>query len=251
SDRPSTRRSRERPDFIQSLGQVTPEIFGELTEDGLKFYELLQRYDSLQQAIAQLTPLYTPCCLIHNDLRFANLLVQHQWETPDREYSEKDAASIRVIDWEKWRWGDPTFDLGRLVAEYLKRWLSSLMASQDVPIEQALGLATTPLEQVQPSIQQLVRGYWREFPAVTQRFPDFLSRVMRFAGWGLIESLRAHVYYYDFPGNVGICQLQVAKSLLCDPDAAMPVVFGDDEMWLSDAPDVPPLSAPPFTAIEE
>ncbi|MBE9100340.1 phosphotransferase family protein [Vacuolonema iberomarrocanum] len=251
NDRPSTRRSREHPDFIQSLGQVTPETFGEVTEDGLKFYELLQRYASLEQAIAQLTPLYTPCCLIHNDLRFANLLVHHQWQSQAREHPEEDAAPVRVIDWEKWRWGDPTFDLGRLVAEYLKRWLRSLMASQDVPIEQALRLATTPLEQVQPSIRQLVRGYWHQFPEVTQRFPDFLARVMRFAGWGLIESLRAHVYYYDFPGNVGICQLQVAKSLLCAPDASMPVVFGEDELRLSDTPAIPPLPAPPLPAIEE
>lgn len=207
--------------MLGPIGQVTPETFGEVTDEGLKFYELVQRYASLGQAIAQLRSLYTPCCLIHNDLKFANLLVHHQWEHP-----VSGSAPIRLIDWERWRWGDPSFDLGRLVAEYLKRWLKSLMVSQDVPIEQALRLATTPLEQVQPSIRALVQGYGQQFPEAIQRFPDFPLRVVRFAGWALIEALQAHIHYYDPLGNVGICQLQVAKSLLCAPEAAISTVFG-------------------------
>ncbi len=219
------------PDFSTMLRPVTPETFGRVTSDVLKFYELVQRYESLGQAIAQLNGLYTPCCLTHSDLKFNNLLVHQDWQAQtsgDRsaELIWDDAALIRIIDWEKRLWGDPAFDLGCLVADYLKRWLKSLMASPDISIEVALQLATTPLERVQPSLRQLVQGYLCHFPEVLELFPDFLSRVMRFAGLALIESLQAHIHYYEPFGNVGICMLQVAKTLLCSPEASTVTVFG-------------------------
>lgn len=237
---PSSRKGGDRtaadvgiPDFSKILRPVTPETFGQVTSDGLKFYELMQRYESLGRAIAHLNEIYDPCCLTHSDLKFSNLLVHHNWQThtdgdPSTPLTLGDSALIRIIDWEKWLWGDPAFDLGCLVAEYLKRWLKSLMASQDISIELALHLATTPLEQVQPSLRHLVQGYLCHFPEILESFPDFLSRVMRFAGLALIESIQAHLHYYEPFGNVGICILQVAKTLLCSPEASIVTVFGQE-----------------------
>lgn len=218
------------PDFSKTLHRVTPDTFGQITTDGLKFYELMQRYESLGEAIAQLNTHYAPCCLIHGDLKFANLLLHQGWhETVADRFNPQclgENAPLRVIDWEKWLWGDPAYDLGSLVAAYLKRWLKSLIASQDIPIDLTLKLAGTPLEQVQPSLVQLMHAYLNHFPEVLERFPDFWTRVMRFAGLVLIESIQAHLHYYEPFGNGGICTLQVAKTLLCAPEASIPTVFG-------------------------
>jgi hypothetical protein len=225
------------PDFSDELEKITPEIFGQISTDGLKFYELYQRYASLGQAIAQLNADYKPICLIHNDLKLGNILLHHEWESwqspldrvglnGDAETATGKEAFIRFIDWEKWLWGDPASDLGTLVASYLKIWLKSLVVRAGIDLETALRLATTPLEAIQPSIAVLMQSYLSQFPEVLERFPDFLQRVMQFTGLALIESIQTKLHYHEPFGNTEICMLQVAKTLLCTPVQSIPTVCG-------------------------
>ncbi|MBE9180900.1 phosphotransferase [Oculatella sp. LEGE 06141] len=221
------------PDFGHGLDPITPDIFGTVAADGLKFYELYQRHEPLRQAIAALNEAFEPCCLTHNDLKFNNILLHTDWQSRlvtcenlalgDRPPTE---AAIRLIDWEKGAWGDPACDLGSLVANYLKLWLKSLVVSSEVAIEVALRLAATPLETLQPSIVALIRGYLAEFPEILDAFPNFITRVMQFAGLTLIESIQAKLQYQEPFGNTGICMLQVAKTLLCTPERSIATVFG-------------------------
>jgi hypothetical protein len=211
------------PDFGHGLAEITPEIFGTVSADAIKFYELYQRYEQLGEAIAALNKAFRPCCLTHNDLKFNNILLHIDWETASPN-SLKDAM-IRFIDWEKWAWGDPAFDLGSLIADYLKLWLKSLVVSPEIEIQMALSLATKPLEALQPSIISLTRSYLQQFPEILDD-RDFLLRVMQFTGYALIESIQARIHYHEPFGNVGICLLQVAKTLLCTPEQSMITVFG-------------------------
>lgn len=207
--------------LIHSLEHLTPEIFGSVPDDGLKFYALYQRYDSLGQALIELGDAVRGCCLTHNDLKLNNILLHRDWEQPDNQI-------IRVIDWERSAWGDPAFDLGTLIASYLQMWLGSLVISKSLSIEESLSLAITPLDQVQPSIAALTQAYLQSFPEILIDRPDFLERVIQFAGLGLIQGIQAGIEYHKTLGNSGIAQLQVAKALLCRPDRSMLTVFGMD-----------------------
>ncbi|MBW4658219.1 MAG: phosphotransferase [Drouetiella hepatica Uher 2000/2452] len=222
------------PDLMHELENLTPESFGAISADGLKFYELYQRYDSLGQAIRQLNAVYEPICLIHNDLKLSNILLHHEWESlllqGDRAFPPSaltgSEAAIRLIDWEKWLWGDPASDLGTLVANYLKIWLKSLVVRAGIDLNLALRLASVPLEVIQPSMVALVRSYLAHFPEILERFPDFVERVMQFTGMALIESIQTKLHYQEPFGNIEICMLQVAKTLLCSPLQAIETVFG-------------------------
>ncbi|MBE9119505.1 phosphotransferase [Microcoleus sp. Pol14C2] len=207
------------PNLIRSLERITPEIFGLVPADGLKFFVLYQRYESLAQAITELSTAYNPCCLTHNDLKLNNILIHQDWQQSDRNI-------VRLIDWERSAWGDPAFDLGTLIASYLLVWLSSLVISQTLTIEESLRLAATPLEQIQPSINAMTVAYCDTFPEIVEHRPDFLKRVVQFAGLALIQQIQATIQYQKSFGNTGICMLQVAKSLLCRPEQSMPTVFG-------------------------
>ncbi len=66
--------------FIKSLQRVGPNIFGDVPGDGIKFYQLYQRYDSLQQAVDGLGSAFTPTCLTHNDFKLNNILLHRDWE---------------------------------------------------------------------------------------------------------------------------------------------------------------------------
>lgn len=204
--------------LIKAFERIPPEIFGLVPADGLKFFALYQRYDSLGQAIAQLGSAFTPSCLTHNDLKLNNILLCNDWE-------QSTEGIIRLIDWERSTWGDPAFDLGTLISSYVQIWLSSLVISKSLSIEESLRLATTPLEQLQPSISNLSLAYLNTFPEILEHRPDFWQRVVQFVGFALIQQIHAMIQYQKSFSNTGIAMLQVAKTLLCRPEQSMSTIF--------------------------
>jgi thiamine kinase-like enzyme len=205
--------------IIWRLERLTPEIFGTVPDDGLKFYALYQRYDSLGQALVELGKAFKADCLTHNDLKLNNVLLHNDWDQAEDEM-------LRLIDWERSAWGDPAYDLGTLIGSYLQMWLGSLVVSKSLSIEESLGLAITPLDRVQPSIAALTGAYLEAFPQILIDRPDFVERSVQFAGLALIQGIQASIEYQKTLGNSGIAQLQVAKSLLCRSVQSMPTVFG-------------------------
>jgi len=209
--------------LIRGLERISPEIFGAVPGDGLKFFALYQRYDSLGQAIANLGNAVIPSCLTHNDLKLNNILLHANWQ-------QSSNGIVRLIDWERSAWGDPAFDLGTVISSYLQIWLGSLVISKSLSIEESLRLAMTPLEKLQPSIAALTQVYLQTFPEILEHRPDFLLRVVQFAGFGLIQQIQAMIQYQKYFGNGGIAMLQVAKTLLCRPEQSMPTIFGASEL---------------------
>lgn len=222
----------QTPKFARGLERISPEIFGQVPADGLKFFALYQRYDSLGKAIAELTTSFKPCCLTHNDLKLNNILLHNDWEQTISKAEQSNNSIIRLIDWERGAWGDPAFDLGMLIASYLQIWLSSLVVSKSIDVEESLRLAMTPLDVLQPSIAALTKAYFDKFPEIIERHPDFLRRVVQFSGLALIQQIQAMLQYQKSFGNMGICMLQVAKTLLCRPEQSIPTVFGMTESEL-------------------
>lgn len=213
-------------DLQKALERIEPEIFASVPADGLKFFALYQRYDSLGQAIAELANSFTPSCLTHNDFKLNNILVHQNWE-------QSTESIVRLIDWERSTWGDPAFDLGTIIASYVQIWLGSLVISKSLSIDESLGLAITPLDKLQPSILILTQAYLKKFPGILEHRPDFLKRVIQFAGFVLIQQIQAMIQYQKSFGNTGIVMLQVAKSLLCRPEESMPTIFGLETLNIS------------------
>lgn len=205
--------------FVNNLERITPEIFGIVPADGLKFFALYQRYDSLGQAIAQLSNTFNPCCLTHNDLSLNNILLR-------TNYQEENQNIVKLIDWERCDWGDPTFDVGTLISSYLQIWLNSLVISKSLSIEESLNLATTPLELLQPSIANFILTYLNTFPEILEHFPNFIPQTIQLAGFSLIQQIQAMIQYQKSFGNTGIAMLQVAKTLLCRPQQSISTIFG-------------------------
>ncbi|MDV2998351.1 MAG: hypothetical protein N4J56_008056 [Chroococcidiopsis sp. SAG 2025] len=219
--------------LIHGLERISPEIFGRVPADGLKFFALYQRYDSLGKAIAELSAAFDPCCLTHNDLKLNNILLHKDWEQNISRAEQSNNDIIRIIDWERSAWGDPAFDLGTIITSYLQFWLGSLVVSKSIALDESLRLAMTPLDMLQPSIAALTKAYLNNFPEIVERCPDFLRRVVQFSGLTLIHRIQAMLQYEKSFGNAGICMLQVAKTLLCRPEQSILTVFGVAESELT------------------
>ncbi|MDZ8090998.1 MAG: aminoglycoside phosphotransferase family protein [Nostoc sp. DedQUE05] len=222
----------QTPKFLRGLERISPEVFGQVPADGLKFFALYQRYDSLGKAIAELATAFEACCLTHNDLKLNNILLHNDWEQTISQAEQSNHSIIRLIDWERGAWGDPAFDLGMLIASYLQFWLGSLVVSKAIDIEESLRLAMTPLEMIQPSIAALTQAYLSNFPEILEHRPDFLRRLVQFSGLALIQQIQAMLQYQKSFGNTGICMLQVAKTLLIRPEQSISTVFGVAESEL-------------------
>jgi Ser/Thr protein kinase RdoA (MazF antagonist) len=206
----------------QGIESIAPEIFSMVPTDALKFYALYQCHDNLESAIGDLASDWQPCCLTHNDLKLDNILIHSRWE-------HLDNAIVRFIDWEACSWGDPAFDLGTLLASYLKIWLDSLVIDPTIELEESLELAVTPLEILQPSILALTQAYLKAFPNILEYRNDFLLRVIQFAGLALMHQIEATIKYHKYFDNISISMLQVAKNLLTMPQQSVLTVFGISE----------------------
>lgn len=210
---------------IRRLARITPQVLQMVPPECWQFFRLYQRFPSLSQAISVLGESITPSCLVHNDLKINNILLDLNWEQPR-------SPVIRLIDWERASWGDPASDLGSILGSYLELWLEGLIVSSSFSINESLQLANTPLELIQPSLVAIVSSYLDSFSAISTARPDPSDRAIQFAGLALIQRIEASVYEDRLFGNRQIMMLQVAKQLICTPQAAINTLFGDRDRQL-------------------
>ena len=222
----------KRPNFIKRLQNLNPSLFARICPDGLDFYRLYQRFPSLDRAVSELYEHIQPSCLIHNDLTIDNLIVDTRIDF-DSHSVQIQPEQIVIIDWERIDWGDPASDLGTIVAEYIGAiWLGSLVSDRNLDINIMLGLAAVPLEKIIPSLKALLKGYLTQFPEIIDHRSDFISRVVQFAGIGILDRLSYYVeHHYPFHNN-SLFKLQVAKNLLCYPQQQIETIFGASEAEL-------------------
>lgn len=206
----------------QGLPSINPETFGIIPTEALQFHLLYQRYETLESAIADLAYQWQPCCLTHNDLQLNNILIHSRWQ-------QSDNCLIRLIDWEACGWGDPAFDLGTLLASYLRIWLSSLVVDPTLELEESLNLAMIPLEVLQPSLLALIRAYLHAFPSILEHHQDFIVRVIKFAGLALIQQIQNIIQCQKSFDNRDLCKLEIAKNLLTIPEQSVLTIFGISE----------------------
>lgn len=213
-------------DLIDRLTRISPQIFRMMPLECLQFFRLYQRFPTLSAAIVELGNSITPSCLVHHDLKVNNILIDLDWQQPK-------STIIRLIDWERAGWGDPAFDLGSLLGSYLEIWLDGLIISDNLSINESLQLAAIPLESIQPSLFNIVDAYLEGFPTIGIDRPDYLNRSIQFAGLALIQRVESALYEQRIFDNRGIVVLQVAKQLICTPQAAMNTLFGNNSTQLS------------------
>jgi 5'-deoxynucleotidase YfbR-like HD superfamily hydrolase len=215
----SSQAGRESVGTISRLRRLEPAIFGCVSLEAMRFFKYYQKFPELQSALIQIADRLQPCCLTHNDLKLNNLLVSIDWQQPE-------STLIKAIDWEKFGWGDPLFDLGSLLANYLDFWLDGVIFSRSLDLTESLQLATTPLELIRPSLHTLIDSYVAAFPAVVEFRRDYLDWIVSFAGLALLQRVEIDIQSSRTFTNSSLVMMQVAKQSICAPTVAKRTIFG-------------------------
>lgn len=194
--------------FVEGLTVLTPRTVSDFPAG---YAELATRVRNgrlvapLRAAAAQ----WQRRALIHGDIKSDNIL----WSGS----SAGSGGDLRLIDWELGGLGDPRWDVGCLVGDYLFGWLSTMTFSPDGTLSEWIASADPPLSGVREEIAAALRAYEAGHP--TSR--DDRRQWMRYAAMFLLQ--RAHASAIQVPQLSAQCLafLQVAGRLLRDPDSSL------------------------------
>ncbi|MGH2603794.1 MAG: phosphotransferase, partial [Dehalococcoidia bacterium] len=199
----------EQAPFV-TWDQVTPEQIASQPEAFTEFVEIVQNTDGLTASLRALRSGWQPRCLIHGDAKSDNIML--------RPRSTSGAPDLRFIDWELAGWGDPAWDAGAVIGDYLHHWLASISPSADGTLDDWLAGAWIPFERVRGAMAAFWEAYSRH-GVLGASGPD-LIRAVGYAGVYLLDrALAAAVMLESLPSSA-LCSLQVAKQLIREPETA-------------------------------
>lgn len=209
------------PDYLSDylVSSLKPESLNKTPVQAWRFIGIIQNSESVIKVIKELVIHHFNCCLTHNNLDFNKILLSREWEKKRLLSKTNKSDFIKLIDWQACSWGDPACDLGKAITGYFLFWLNSMIIHPTIDMKKSIQLATVPLEVVRPSIVAIIKAYTSTFPDVLESYPEFIKRVIQFAGLGLIYQLLAEFQFQ--PEMAQIHQkiyFSIAAQLLCSPE---------------------------------
>ena len=209
------------PDYLSDylIGRIEPESLKKSQVVSWRFLGNFQQSEAVREVVTDLVLNHRHCCLTHNNIQFNNILIPRHWEKLVTETPDSDRSLIKLIDWEAYSWGDPACDLGKAILGHFLLWIDSMIVHPAIETKKSIQLATIPLEVVRPSLVAMTKAYINTYPKILEDYPEFIKRVIQFAGLGLIyqlltkfqlqpEMALSHQKLYFF----------IASQLLCKPE---------------------------------
>lgn len=192
------------PPWCYSLAAPLAEVVADASPGSLRLLARVQS-PALADGLGRLAAAWRPDAIVHNDLKFDNVLVTRQ-----RPFA------ITIADWETVTTGDPAWDVGSLIGEFLTAWLSSMTADADATIDQMQASATRPLAPMLPVIRAYLDTYRRHADAS----PEFLYRAVANAGARVLQSAYESLQDRTALSPLSALQMQLAVNVVARPEQA-------------------------------
>ncbi|GAA3595517.1 class V lanthionine synthetase subunit LxmK [Streptomyces osmaniensis] len=161
---------------LDGLKALTMGEFAVCSGAQLELFGLLQKDAPLVRSVANLAAVSQKAALTpaHCDLRLDQFLVRHE--------------RLYLCDWEELRVEDPARDVGAFVGEWVHRCVHAIALKGPATDETIISSGVQALENRRPFLLAFWRGY-QEAGEVTD--PGLVSRATAFAGWHLLDRIRA------------------------------------------------------------
>ena len=172
--------------------------------------DVIRRFPGFERALARLRDGWAGDSLVHGDMKWDNCLLERG-----------DVSKPRLVDWEMVAWGDPAWDAGSLIQDYLSQSVMASPLSPQAPPEAVGVVASTALTAIRPAIV----AFWRQYAADTAN-PDLLRRTVSYAGARILQTcIEALAFSAAMTPNIAAL-LQLSHNILQDPDGSATTLLG-------------------------
>jgi Ser/Thr protein kinase RdoA (MazF antagonist) len=195
-----------------SLPEPPHRMLVDLSTGAQDLVARLQANQALCGRLRELAVLGFDGVLVHGDLRWDNCLAVAAGSSPRR-------TGLLLVDWELAGHGAAAFDVGTVLAEYLRTWLESVPIVEPAEPDRLRALARYPLQRMRPA----VRAFWSSYTLSAPRRPA-LRHVMELAGVRLLQAAVEQAQTTAVAQQVTL--LQLADNLLRRPEHAAAGLLG-------------------------
>lgn len=197
---------------IATWDDVRPETLAAHPDAFAELLGHLQETPGLDESVARLRAAWSPVGLVHGDLKRDNVL----W----RPRRAGERADLRIIDWELAHWGDPAWDLGSVIGDYVQGWLETVSPTRTGGLADWIAGASVPYARVQAAIATFWAAYRRQARVSADAAAAVSARSVAAAGIFLVHRAMAAVMTYGTLSSGALCTLQVARRFLRSPEDA-------------------------------
>lgn len=142
----------ERAPWVLSAHRPRLNLFRDSSSASIQLVKILQQAPGFGVHLDRLRARWQSRCVIHQDVKWDNFLL-----VPRRD--GRGWSGIKLIDWESAGQGEPGWDIGSLLSQYLSAWIFSIPITGQTPPERFPELASFPLERMQPALRACWDGY--------------------------------------------------------------------------------------------
>jgi aminoglycoside phosphotransferase (APT) family kinase protein len=212
-------------DSTWSLGLHEPDLESLRTSSAaaIDLTRLVQATDQLRTALDELAASWSGDAVIHGDIRWDNCLAWRRTES-DRW------TRVQLIDWELCAVGDPSWDIGAFLAEYLRAWLQSIPVADPRDPGLLLAHARLPLRRMRPAMRTFWEAYIRHGSAAARNPAGLLLRATRFAAVRLLTAALEEAQTLTELRAGALYPLSLSESILRRPREAADL-FGLRAWW--------------------
>jgi aminoglycoside phosphotransferase (APT) family kinase protein len=206
------------PGFDRMWGLSLPEPSHELLRDlSAGAQDLVARVQSSRAVCDRLEALQdagSDDVVVHGDLRWENCLMAA---------ARGSSRSTRVIlvDWELSGPGAAGFDVGTVLAEYLRVWVGSIPIVEPSDPGRLVARARHPLRHMQPAIL----AFWSAYRLANPRCPT-LRRVIELAAVRVLQTAMERAQGLAALSAHVVTLAQLAENMLAEPEEAALSLLG-------------------------
>jgi Ser/Thr protein kinase RdoA (MazF antagonist) len=191
-----------------SLPEPPHQMLLDLSTGALDLVARLQANQALCGRLKELDGVGFDGVVVHGDLRWDNCLAVAPGDSHRR-------TRLLLVDWELAGHGAPDFDLGTVLAEYLRAWVESVPIVDTQEPGRFVAQAGHPLRRMRPA----VHAFWSAYGFASARRPT-LRHVIELAAVRLLQTAVEQAQALATPSAYQLTLVQLADNMLRRPEYA-------------------------------
>jgi Ser/Thr protein kinase RdoA (MazF antagonist) len=197
-----------------SLPEPPHQLLLDLSTGAQDLVARLQANQMLCRRLEDLRSVGLESVFVHGDLRWDNCLAVEAASSGRR-------TRLLLVDWELASHGAAAFDVGTVLAEYLRAWLESIPIVDPVEPGRFVSQAGYPLRRMRPA----VRAFWSAY-GFASAHPPTLQRVMELAAVRVLQTAVEQAQVLTTPSAYQVTLVQLADNMLRHPEDAAVRLLG-------------------------